>query len=419
MAPAEGRRFFKMLSKPLLLFPCCGSTSHVSEPGAGNRVSPEEPDTISRRDTFRPAALETGQASISRSEEASDTHPYHCPICFYFFNGESPRQRAFTACLQHVHGRPLTCRRCLPLAEMNRTICCKHHLCSDCASEIMERIPAFRAGYEAETVREMEPAPCPHCGTENLRLTPIRTREEARNYSDSPALPNRSRGQTPGRQSNSVQPSPLKVGDSMENMMRKMLTYEQCGINITAHQRISVVGDTTTPGRDSPPLDNNKEDSSNPSALPGVPFPPLPEDRALEPRESAAPAPQQAQHDGGGQPREGGEPSGRVPSEGTGSQERERENLSLSGSGALRPLPAVRQGSADVGGGTGAAVAGRPPLPGARGLGASRSRSHSLSPLPSAAPPRNRNEARDDPEADDALSTSQPLPQAIAWEVHS
>ena len=93
MAPAEGRRFFKMLSKPLLLFPCCGSTSHVSEPGAGNRVSPEEPDTISRRDTFRPAALETGQASISRSEEASDTHPYHCPICFYFFNGESPPQR--------------------------------------------------------------------------------------------------------------------------------------------------------------------------------------------------------------------------------------------------------------------------------------------------------------------------------------
>lgn len=91
MAPAEGRRFFKLMSKPLLLFPCCGSTSHVSEPG--NRVLPEEPANISRRDTLRPSALETEQRIISRSEEASDTHPYHCPICFYFFNGEPSRGR--------------------------------------------------------------------------------------------------------------------------------------------------------------------------------------------------------------------------------------------------------------------------------------------------------------------------------------
>lgn len=256
---------------------------------------------------------------------------------------------------------------------MNRTECCKHHLCRDCACEIMERIPAFRANYEAETVREVKPAPCPHCGNEHLRLTAIRAREEARSYSDSPAVLNRTRGHTPGRLSNSVQPSPLKVGDSMENMMRKMLTYEQCGINITAEQRISLVGDITTPGRDSPP-----PFESDPSLLPGIPFPPLPEDRVFNSHaEEAAPAPPQhdeAQQDGGGERRvqnEGGDEA--------------------NGSGALRGAvlpPAMdvrgRMAGAEVGG------ARRPPLPaaagGSRGMGAGGSRSRSMSPLPLASP---------------------------------
>ena len=181
------------------------------------------------------------------------------------------------------HCKPLIFAYCLEswMCLVNRHAACDilgADVRRDCALEIMERIPAFRANYAQETVREA--APCPHCGDENLRLSAIRTREEARNYNDSPAVLSRTRvrqdGLTPGRLS--VQASPLKVGDSMENMMRKMLTYDQCGINIKAEQRISIVGDMTTPGRDSPPLCEYAHDPNNPGGLPGVPFPPLPED---------------------------------------------------------------------------------------------------------------------------------------------
>jgi hypothetical protein len=266
---------------------------------------------------------------------------------------------------------------------MNRTVCCKHHLCGECASEIMERIPAFRAGYEETgTVREAKPAPCPHCGAESMRLAKIRSHEEARNYSDSPAVMSRMRGSTatPGRVA--VQASPLKVGDSMENLMRKMLTYEQCGINIKAEQRITVVGDMTTPGRpgsESPPLCDRVElDANN---LPNVPFLcPLPEDRAHNPalapecREDGDAAERRASSEAlsdtahvPGSGREGGgmmlmapvDMRGKLPG-----AERERE----------RELPGAERERERVEG----VVPGRPPLHGSRNF----SRSRSISPLP-------------------------------------
>jgi hypothetical protein len=92
MAPEEGRRLFKFLRKPLLLFPCCGSSSHVTAPVSRNAVAPEQPEDSaqSRQDRFRPAKVAVAEEPLSKSEDASDSHPYHCPICFYYFAGTPP-----------------------------------------------------------------------------------------------------------------------------------------------------------------------------------------------------------------------------------------------------------------------------------------------------------------------------------------
>ena len=324
---------------------------------------------------------------------------------------------------------------------MNRTECCKHHLCRDCAVEIMERIPAFRAGYGADGVQTLRPAPCPHCGHENMRLITIRSREEARSYNDSPAVLNRTRGLTPVL---SVQPSPLKVGDSMDNMMRKMLTYDQCGINIRADQRFSVLGDMTTPGRDSPPLYEQAADPNNPHGLlPGVPCPPLPEDCVGSDADPRSPAETQVQVPSPAVSLHGEHELGdEAEAEALKASQRraaslliaeppelaDRNAISINISASLRPLPPIL--GADHLTGTGGS--GRPPLPGggglvagARGMAATRSRSQSRSPVPPRSPPPAEDPAVGEAAAavGDEGAEHRPLPEGggeqIEWEVRS
>ena len=108
--PDDGRRLFKFLRKPLLLFPCCGGSGHVTAPVSRNAVAPEQSaDSMqSRQDRFRPAQLAIAQEPVSKSEDASDLHPYHCPICFYFFAGARPAPAPHAACRSDarctVHG---------------------------------------------------------------------------------------------------------------------------------------------------------------------------------------------------------------------------------------------------------------------------------------------------------------------------
>ena len=84
----------------------------------------------------------------SRSEERTEEHVFFCPICMFY------------------------------LDRMQRTVCCSHHICQDCAREMLDRIPAFRADYDQSKIeREIS---CPYCGQENLRLSSVSKEMNAR-----------------------------------------------------------------------------------------------------------------------------------------------------------------------------------------------------------------------------------------------
>uniref|UniRef100_A0A6U4TS67 RING-type domain-containing protein n=1 Tax=Hemiselmis andersenii TaxID=464988 RepID=A0A6U4TS67_HEMAN len=229
-----------------------GDMNPPRRPGSNsNRVSPSpyssqnsSPHNLaSDRGSGRPSPLDF----LHRSEESTPQYRLYCPICMYYY------------------------------AETYRTRCCNHHICANCTTEMVWR--NHRANNSVElTDEEIASMACPHCSSEALKVNRITVLDgggDYRRYEDSPGFnktggAHRPRtGTTPiGTGGASVAPSPLKIGDTYENMMKKMLTYDQCGINIRAQQTI-----TATPGRSpSPPADVAE------FPLPGAPFPPLPED---------------------------------------------------------------------------------------------------------------------------------------------
>mmetsp|Transcript_20566 Transcript_20566/g.46590 ORF Transcript_20566/g.46590 Transcript_20566/m.46590 type:complete len:299 (-) Transcript_20566:73-969(-) len=227
---------------------------------------------------------------IDKSDELTEHHKYFCPICMYY------------------------------LANMQKTKCCGHHICIDCVKAIKNHKASQQA--ELETAQDVENTvvSCPHCACPNLQLESIRTHEESRRYEDSPALHPDSKGSrrlTPGLQQ--VAPSPLKVGDSHENMMRKLITFDQCGINIKGHVSSPTI------------QEGGSETPSSTLPLPGVPIPPLPEDQIRVGESDRAPRLEQRLFLDDGS---GGEAS-RAASEVQSPQESSQES-----SGARPPRPA-------------------------------------------------------------------------------
>jgi len=163
-------------------------------------------------------------------------------------------------------------------AETLKTKCCHHHICTNCTSEMIWRQGGTCSGSLPDS--QIAQISCPHCSNEVLKVSRISGSDNYRRYEDSPAF-TKTAPRTAGLGANgsgNVAPSPLKIGDTYENMMKKMLTYDQCGINIRASNTTIL---TSTPGRSpTPPPDG--ADASFP--LPGAPFPPLPEDGSLSQR---------------------------------------------------------------------------------------------------------------------------------------
>jgi hypothetical protein len=153
------------------------------------------------------------------------------------------------------------------------THCCGHTICDECAVGLLEQekgalnavsTAAAVAGESTEqpdgsvtdsmvddgeitipltprsTSSTQLPIPCPFCRQDGLTLkviTPGEAGDHLRSYDDSPSVSVNGAGHTPSRSSRNsrnhtpssscaTKPSPLKIGDSFEKMMAKMVPLE-------------------------------------------------------------------------------------------------------------------------------------------------------------------------------------------------
>jgi len=260
---------------------CCSATSMVHDPSSD--MQQRQPHSRQRINRAVPTPV-----LDERSEDPTVEFAMFCPICMYYYG------------------------------SVLKTNCCGHHLCSACMVEMARHSVTANDDGRSPSPDELaiESLSCPHCNSKNLRASRISSSEEARRYDDSPALHDKSAARhlegtpCPARAARPGDPSPLKIGDTYESMMRKMLTYDQCGISLTAGA-----------GGEEP---HAASPSAGPDADTHAP-PPLPEDaaqlRARRAWEPLPPAQADAAAPGGGGP-------SRPPSGSRGARD-----------AALRPLP--------------------------------------------------------------------------------
>jgi len=172
---------------------------------------------------------------------------------------QKPRQQpAWVEGLRHSSMDPSDdCRYYCPLCMMYfecvyETKCCGHTVCDECVEGLLE---TAGLGNDVEddagempipltpkcTSSKELPVPCPFCRKEGLTLkviTPGEAGDHLRNYEDSPSLANRpdatpsnrssrnSGANTPSGGTWQPKPSPLKIGDSFEKMMSKMVPLD-------------------------------------------------------------------------------------------------------------------------------------------------------------------------------------------------
>ena len=124
---------------------------------------------------------------------------YYCPLCMLFYN------------------------------KMNKTVCCQHYLCKQCSLDYLESKGISFNGNLADLqaydmlLREID---CPHCCRKGFKLLPMQDNESARNYQQA-----KKQESTPLIVATNVAcsisaPSPLRVGESFENMKRKMVPFK-------------------------------------------------------------------------------------------------------------------------------------------------------------------------------------------------
>ena len=79
----------------------------------------------------------------------------------------------------------------------------------------------------AALLGDLPPTDCPYCTKPPVKFVEVAASELARNYEDSPAVAQKLASRVPDKAPGA--PSPLKTGDSYEDMKRKMTFFDETG----------------------------------------------------------------------------------------------------------------------------------------------------------------------------------------------
>lgn len=153
-----------------------GIIPSISTPNPSQLLTPRREDNLYNKISYTPIG---DQLSV---------YKYYCPLCMSFY------QDIFTS-----------------------SACCRHYICSECTTDYL-----IKRNHPVNTLNDIllgspyHNLACPHCNTVGFSPTLVSPHEGVRNYLDSA---------TPVQQIS--YPSPMKIGDSFEDMKRKMASISQ------------------------------------------------------------------------------------------------------------------------------------------------------------------------------------------------
>lgn len=189
--------------------------THAQAHHADGHVNPIPPmvDVGGSPDNSRsgPGGLvDTRDARPSRSEfamadtpsgKAASLYRFYCPLCMLYFK------------------------------SIHRMSCCEQYVCSFCFAEYGHRhsikLPSLLDTEGAVQLPASLACPCCTASGREIFAEPVKQGEQPRSYDDSP----RTKASMPAITESLL--SPVKVGESFDDMRRKMLTFEAAGYRST------------------------------------------------------------------------------------------------------------------------------------------------------------------------------------------
>jgi len=298
--------------------PCCfGGSVHPENQVSAHQEGEEEEreedkhvpskaePLVEEKNEPKPVAKIPKCQGLSNSDDnATETCRYYCPLCMLYFEA------------------------------VYETVCCGHTICDECAIDYMAhaKVKASPSNEDAsedqpdtwlaheDTIRLVQggvswtlPNACPFCremrppqdlpedilaagpaeGFQLKLVLPGVAEGCLRNYEDSPA-PARKHTTLPGsvNQANVIEPSPLRVGDSLEKMHAKMIPFERV---LVQPQPAAVSQDNSTP-RGGPGIPAMPAAQATPTNAPTV-APPQPAGQAQDFCVTPGPIPTEAASD--------------------------------------------------------------------------------------------------------------------------